>query len=425
MLNDHDHSLISREQAIPGFRYLLQPREIRRLLCRQGAVSDPGELRIGYLRYKPGMNCIARYEFRLGGEQRFAYAKAFSKDALKKLEKARAKANGASPLGPGTVVLEDQRILFSVFPHDSRLRSVGRLADHESRASLLTRLFKTLPGWDAGVFRTLNYKPERRLVARFTNPGGDCATVKFYSRAEFNHVREFRKHLRRVPRVRFPDWIGGSKAHHALAFSWMPGTILRDLPPSERIEAIRKAGAMIARFHLSPQPRFRPQDPALAATRTKALADHLAVLLPEEASHAFDLARALTGWQETLSSPRVPVHGDFYDKQVVVDDHGVAFIDSDNAHAGHPAADIGCFIAHLERNALNPETPDGNVAEFSEALLDGYRDVNPGQDFSRLGLHTAYALFQLIHNPFRDRARDWPGQTRALLNRATRLFEDG
>jgi len=423
VLNGHDESLVNRELAIPGFRYLLQPAELRKLLCRRGALSDPGQMRAGYLRYKPGMNCIARFEFRVGSERRFAYAKAFGADGGIKLQKAREKDSGWSPLGPGTVVLEDQRILFSVFPHDAKLSSVARLGDQDHRSALLARLFKSRPGWEAASIDTLNYKPERRHVARFTNPGGDSATVKFYSDREFDRVREFRKHLQPTENVRFPEWIGGSKAHRALAFEWMPGTILRDLPDAERLAATRRAGATIAHFHRGRQPRFRPQDPALATAQVLALAEDLAVLLPRVGDHARELALALAEWRSGLDDPCAPVHGDFYDKQVVVGDGGLALIDSDRAHLGHPADDLGCFVAHLERNAVNGTRPAVPSGALTEALLEGYAGVNPGQDLSRLGQHAAHALFRLIHNPFRDRAPDWPAQTSALLRRVAALFE--
>lgn len=425
MLNEHDRLLVSREHSIPGFRYLLQPDELRKLLCTQPGVSDPGELKSGYLRYKPGMNCIARYEFEAGGERRYAYAKAFGDDAGEKLAKVREKANGWSPLGPGRVTLNEQQILFSVFPHDSKLHSVERLSAEEARKHLLTRLFKSKSGWESATFETLNYKPERRHVARFMNPDGDFATVKFYSRKEFARVREFHKHFQASPGVQFPDWIGGSKTHRALAFSWLPGVTLRDLKATDIPEATRRAGAAIAHFHAGTQPRFKKHDAVQAARQTIALADNLAMLLPEEAAHARDLARALAEWHEGISGPEVPVHGDFYDKQVVAGNHGVALIDSDNAHIGHPTSDVACFIAHIERHAISGVMPAGAAAARSVALLEGYREVNTAPDLSQLGLHTAFYLFKLIHHPFRDRVQDWPEQTRSLLARATELFEAG
>jgi len=63
-----------------------------------------------------------------------------------------------------------------------------------------------------------------------------------------------------------------------------------------------------------------------------------------------------------------------------------------------------------------------DLGTVTEAFLKGYRNINPGINTSKLNRHIALNLFQLIHNPFRDRAEDWPAQTAELLKRCTELF---
>ena len=368
---ERDHSLIRRETSIPGFGHLLHSSRLAALLESAGGISDMQDLRLDYLRYKPGMNCIARFEILAGGEWSYGYAKAFGADADIKLQKAREQADWSSPLGPGRIMLDTEQILLSFFPNDAKLGSIGRLAEHQSREELLSRIFKSHSGWDEAEFTPLNYKPERRFVARFTNLAGDCAAVKFYSSAEFKKVRKYRKRLRDTEGVRIPTWIGGSKAHRVLAYAWLPGLTLRSHITDRKLAAVEATGEAIAHFHNGSQPGLKRRKPKEIASSLRALAQELAILLPEIQDPANKLARQLAHWWLHRDRPRIPIHGDFYDKQVTAGDGGVALIDIDNAQLGDPLSDIGCFIAHLERNAINQQLDAGDIPPVVSAFLGG------------------------------------------------------
>ncbi len=422
MLAEQDHLLIRRETAIPGFRHLLHPGRLVSLLETGCGIRDLQDLRLNYLRYKSGMNCIARFEFLAGGEWSYGYAKAFGADAGIKLQKAREQPDCSRPLGPGRIMLDTEQILVCFFPNDTKLGSLCRLAEQRSREELLSRIFKSHSGWEEAEFTPLNYKPERRFVARFTNLAGDCAAVQFFSRAEFKKVRKFRKRLRDTEGVRIPAWIGGSKAHHVLAYAWLPGSTLRAHIADRELAAVEAAGEAIAHFHRGTQPGLKDLDHEQMASSLGALARELAILLPELEGPAGKLARQLAQWWLDRDDPRVPIHGDFYDKQVTAGDGGVALIDIDNAYLGDPLSDIACFIAHLERNAINHQMEAGDIPAVASAFLGGYQNIRPGLNMGELNRHIALSLFQLIHNPFRDRAEDWPAQTSALLQRCSELF---
>lgn len=422
MSTEQDHSLIRRETAIPGFRYLLHPDRLAPLLESGCGITGLQNLRLDYLRYKAGMNCIARFEFQDRGEWSYGYAKAFGADAAVKLKKARERPDCRSPLGPGRIMLDAQQILICFFPNDAKLGSLCKLSEQSSREVLLSRIFKSRSGWEEAEYAPLNYKPERRFVARFTNPAGDCAAVKFYSRAEFDMVRKFRKRLRDTEGVRIPAWIGGSKAHHALAYAWLPGSTLRPHIADRQLAVVEAAGEAIAHFHGGTQPGLEHLDHGQMASSLDALASELANLLPELRDPAVRLARQLARWWLDRDDPGVPIHGDFYDKQVTAGDDGVALIDCDNAYLGDPLSDVGCFVAHLERSAINGQMEAADIPAVVSALLRGYQNVRPRLNTGELNRYIALSLFQLIHNPFRDRSEDWPSQTVALLQRCSELF---
>ncbi|MFT5139473.1 MAG: aminoglycoside phosphotransferase (APT) family kinase protein [Lysobacterales bacterium] len=424
MLVEEDFALIQRDTEIPGLSLLLNPDDLRKQMLAKTGLQDPGKLEIEYLRYKPGQSCIARYRFQAGDKEQYAYARAFSIYARTKLDKAREQVAYAGPLGPGRITLEKEQIQFSVFPNDLKLRSVGRLEQIQERQNLLTRLFNPRPGWETATFSHLNYKPERRYVARCTNESGESALIKFYSRTEFSRVRKIQKLLRPGPQTRLSELIGGSKVHHALAFSWLPGNMLRQYLGQQQLLEVVAAGTAIAQFHSQPQLHLKPRAHEHLSLRLLALAQDLGKVLPELASLANQLAANMGQWWVAQDDPAIPLHGDFYDKQLIVDGQSVSLIDMDDAHLGHPLIDLACFIAHLERSAINHHINPKDIGKISEALIAGYKEITPGLNIQPLGRLIAISLFQLAHHPFRDRVPDWPEQTQILVDRCTTLFGD-
>ncbi|MGH7675403.1 MAG: phosphotransferase family protein, partial [Gemmatimonadales bacterium] len=140
-------------------------------------------------------------------------------------------------------------------------------------------------------------------------------------------------------------------------------------------------------------------------------------------------ARRLAGWlaARLVATPddRRPIHGDFYAGQVLLDGDGVTVFDLDRAALGDPTADLGMFIAHLERDALRGALVPDRVAVFAEALLEGYGAVASRPVPARVRLYTAVGLLRLAPEPFRARESDWPGKTGALLARAAAVAEAG
>jgi aminoglycoside phosphotransferase (APT) family kinase protein len=423
MLSDQDRLIVERDRSIPGLGFLLDPARMRELLISSGQCIDPGSLASAYLRYKPGMNCIARYEFTIDGNKHFAYAKAFGPDAGEKFAKAQERDTLPGPLGPGRIVLKPEGILFSVFPNDAKLRSITRLQEASERRSVLGRIFKNRRGWESAEITHLNYKPERRYVAKFSSGEGQHAVVKFYTRAGFERMRKFRKRFQPDPAVQIPEWIGGSKAHLAMAYSWQDGTTLRETNEHTMLNATHAAGLAIAGFHHSRQPGLRSADNAALAARPVSLGDELAFLNPQLATPAVDLAMRLARWQKEQSAEVVPVHGDFYDKQVVVSNDRVCLIDSDCMHLGAPLSDLGCFLAHLEKSAIYGQLSAQTAAAAAIALLEGYESSGSTIDTGSLNREVAFHLFMLIHQPFRDRRPEWPELTEALLSRSAGFFD--
>ena len=420
MLNLHDKSLLNRDEAIEGLQYLLQPELLLQALSGHLDTGVLANARTTYLRYKPGVNCIARIDFKDGT----AYAKAFGENADIKLEKARQRSEIPGPAGPGRVFLDEAGIIFSFFPNDAELTSLARLENPATRANFLARIFKSEPGWDDALYTPLNYKPERRFVAKFTNCKGRSATVKFFTKKGFAAIRNSRKKLNLPDGLTMPEWIGGSKSHRIMAFAWLPGDTLYSKLQSGCIDESRQAGEAIARLHLSQQPALKGGKNKYQLAILDSLASQLGYLMPDISHYADELVRTLGRWWSGRTPERKPVHGDFYDKQIIIKRAQVGIIDIDSAHLGDPVNDLGCFVAHLERRAIEGLLNTTQVDEVKAGLLSGYYSVSPGTDLHELDTFTALNLFQLTHHPFRDRRAGWPEETASLLDRCKQLVKN-
>jgi hypothetical protein len=111
----------------------------------------------------------------------------------------------------------------------------------------------------------------------------------------------------------------------------------------------------------------------------------------------------------TEPQPQVPVHGDFYDGQLLVQ-HGriSAVIDVDTAGRGERADEWATLLAHLSVFGLtNPRARSYG----SEVLAVAERHVDDGD----LRLRTAAVVLGLATGPFRTQQPGWTERTAARI----------
>ncbi len=399
-----------------------------RLLTELGGkldCSQVGDIRLAYLRYKPGMNCLARYELSAGDHTVIAYAKAHGEDAASKMSKSTERTVIDGVLGPGRVVLEDRQIIFSTFPNDAKLASLQCLSNADYRQRLFSRLFGPGSLWQGSTFsRVLNYKPERRYVARLTRADGEPALAKFYSRNGYAKARTISRKLGENREGFYPETIGRSKKHAVIAYHWQPGTTLRQLNIDGKLSLsdLAAAAESLAEFHASGRGGLLPLEPGEQAERLSTLAEQAGILLPHLYQRAERVAQQLAEWVESQAPVRQPVHGDFYDKQAIVCDGHVRLIDLDAVRLDNPLLDLGSYIAHLERHACSHDPAMMDVVTQKETLVNAYRQSAGHVCTEQLDKYIALGLFDLIHQPFRDWTQNWPAQTEQLLERVENLF---
>lgn len=413
-------NLVRRDNPIPGLGLLLDPARLLAELRGHLDTSLIDDIRLDYLRYKPGMNCLARYQLSVNGHTISAYAKAHGEDAGNKIGKSMERPVIDGILGPGRVVLGEPQIIFSTFPNDSKLTSLQCLSDTVYRKRVFSRLFGPDSRWQNSQFgEALNYKPERRYVVRLTRSDNESALVKFYSPDAYAKARTVSRKLAGSRQDFYPETIGRSKKHSAVAYLWQPGITLRQLNNQGKLglSDIEATAESLAEFHASGKQGLSPLRSLEQAERLNALAAHVGVLLPGLEQRAKRVAQQLVQWLDQQTPVRQPVHGDFYDKQAIVNNGTARLIDLDAARLDNPLLDLGSYIAHLERHVDRQGLSMSEVETQKNTLITEYERLTNTIHEDHLNKYIALGLFDLIHQPFRDWSRDWPAETEQLLAR--------
>ncbi len=418
--------LVRRDSNLPGLELLLDPTRLLESLNGHLDAGRVEDIRLDYLRYKPGMNCLGRYQLRVAGSTITAHAKTHGEDAAKKMSKSSERPVVDTVLGPGRVALKQRNVIFSIFPNDAKLASLQSLGNESSRQRLLGRVFGSESNWSHSyVDSVLNYKPERRYVVRLVRENGEAVLAKFYSRSGYARAHSISRKLNRSRNDLYPETVGRSKKYAVVAYHWQPGTTLRQLNIDGQISLpdLTAAVESLAEFHASDGHGLSMPAREGQTGKLHALAGQLGFMLPQLEQRAKSVSHNLSRWwldQKTVSKP---VHGDFYDKQVVINHGKASLIDLDSACLGNPLLDMGNYIAHLEILARSPGVSNVDVGQQKELLIKAYEQLTTGIPMDQLNRYIALSLFALIHHPFRDWVKDWPVQTERLLSRVEALYE--
>lgn len=423
MLSPPEADLVRRDRALPGLATVLDPEALLAALTPAFATAHVRGASVRYVRYKPHTNCLAAYRFELGATPPRVvdvHAKAHRPDAREKLDKARRRAHVPGRFGSGRIVLEDRALVVWAFPNDPHLPAVRRLEDSRARHKLLRRLLPDRSDLWHGTLEPLRYKPERRFVGRLDTASGPQAVLKVHDAQRYARAVSSAAAIRSNGFLGVPRLLGRADRHRVVALEWLPGRplagALRDGGPSR--DAVAAVGAALGALHAQRGALVLPVTPGDEVPGLLALARDIAFLCPPLAVRAQELAGRLAARLRQHDVIPQTIHGDFYAEQVLLTDDGVVIFDLDRAALGDPAADVGTFAAHLERDALQGHLASRRALVLREALLDGYREFTRRPAPAGVDLYTAVALFRLVPEPFRALEPDWPGRMAALLARA-------
>jgi len=426
-----DSDLIQRESFLPGLRVILDDDALLEYLRSTWPQVQWRSLQGRYLRYKPRTNCLVALEAQIIDAQGlwqslWLYAKAFHAEDDSKLEKWQQKPGMSPILGIGRWIWLEKSVKISVLPNDTKLKFLIKLLEPQYQAHTMAKLLpkpKRLP--KTGQLRLLRYKPERRLVAQWGEGATPQALIKAYTPKQYKGALRHAKGFQSQPDLAIAPLIGHRDKHHLLAWDWLSGVPLPDWmsDPGFDKHDLSRVGMALAQLHQQTPGHLKKLTSKSQTQALLDLADWLGFLLPAWRLESIELAHTLSQRLNQLPTITTAIHGDFYADQVLWRDDRIAIIDLDRAATGHPAQDIGNFMAHLERQALWDDRPLDRVRLFETSFLAGYENVGLRISREALQLYTAFGLFLLTPEAFRYRHSNWPQRIQMLLDRIRQILQ--
>lgn len=404
MLSRADCELVARDPDLPGLALVLDPSALLGQLRARWPELALTSLEPSYLRYKPGVSCLAGFAVDVNGAQTWLTFTARRRNATDKLQKVLQKPGVPGLFGSGRGLIRELALTMASFPNDPAIKRLRQVDDAMARQALLTML--GLPR-EAEIV-PLRYRPGRRFVGRVDYEGAPLAQLKLHAPAAFAKSLASAQAFGSNGPLLVPALIGSSQRHGAVASAWLPGA-----PATPDASTARRIGAALAALHRQPAAGLAPLTRKDQQRGAWAIARDVAALIPSLAEFASDLAEQIAAAVES-DAPQVSLHGDCHLEQVLDHDASIALVDFDEAARGPAGWDLGNLLAHL--------AVDGNArvhfANFQAALVDGYRAAGGLVSEHDLAAQTALALLRLATRPFRERRPNWPETIAAILARA-------
>jgi hypothetical protein len=314
---------------------------------------------------------------------------------------------GADVLDDGTT-----RVAVWRWPHDPGLPGVAAAIDRHRVARLLDDL-----GVDGGAvqLRLRAYRPGRRAVVEATGRRGRLfLKVVRTPKVEALH----RLHRELASHLPVPDSLGWTD-DGVLVLPAAPGTTLRELLRSgaSDVPAPATIDVLLDRLPASLLAGTARQGLVAAATHHGGV---VAATLPSAAGQVDDLLGRLDAL-DLPEHPVVPVHGDLYEAQLLVDRGRISgLLDVDTAGAGHRIDDLANLLAHLSVLGLVSTHPKP-IKRYGAAVL-----AHAESRFDRADLRARIAagIVGLATGPFRVLEPRWRANTRRRLDLAA-VWLDG
>lgn len=246
------------------------------------------------------------------------------------------------------------------------------------------------------TLRLRAYRPTRRAVVQVDHP---AATVylKVVSPREATRLDEIHRF---DTGVRTPRTLGVSRDLGIVVLEAVPGETLREAlrRPDAALPAPRRVLALLDDLRI-PDGASAVGGPRRSVRRNARL---VGAILPE-CRHQLDAV--LMEASVAVDAPTVPVHGDFYESQILVTDDRInGLIDLDRTGVGHRLDDVATMVSHLI--AFAPSAPDPlRVAGYAAEIIGVSTEVHDPDDLRR---SVAAGLVGMATGPFRAQANDWP-----------------
>lgn len=367
---------------------------------------------------RPGAGTSIVYSLRHGTTERFIGLSTEVIDAPDGPRLRHLELPVAPTAGPTSTSGVPLRVASWLHPHDPRLPGLA----HAGVASEAERL------WGDGDrltrLRTVTYRPLRRAVfrAEFSTPGPVVATRRVYLKAmrpEPARDLELRHRLLTAAQLPVAPLLG-EVVHGVVATAGMPGeplsTLLRydgagQLDPRALVRLLDRLPDTVLELPHRPSWSDRIERYAGAATTT----------LPGREADIAALTLRLRALIDAHDpGPVVPVHGDFYEANVLISDGDVCgLLDLDSVGPGHRVDDLACLLGHL---AVLPSV-DRGYGGIWETIGRWAQVFAETVDERALYARAAAVAVSLVAGARRPGMTSWTQQAQARLDAAQRLAD--
>ena len=183
---------------------------------------------------------------------------------------------------------------------------------------------------------------------------------------------------------------------------WLCGETLASLIAEPHLprNAMQKVGRLLARLHAHQTTKLPHHTIEQESQKLHQGAEDLIGIVPPIKSLLREVSQTCALQLAQLPRAAVPIHGDCHPQQFVIADSEIALLDLDSAALGHPARDLGNFLAHLEREVLQGAMHRSLCDQLVEELLCGYSKTFSSPNRHAVQTYLASGLLRLAHEPF-------------------------
>jgi ATP-binding cassette, subfamily B, bacterial len=398
-----------RDAALPQLPQLLDSDAMTPVLQRSlGREAPPVDVRLRYLRYKPGTSLLAQYDVCVDGDWREAVAiiaarANLARRAMKPENLALAeKVDGRSPAATPLAYEPELDTMIQWLPLDLSLPALAEPATQ--LAQLLAAGGARLP-LDVGRTQLLGYKPRRRAVLRL-----DGHVLKIYAgEREFARAVLGLEAASGVQSLKTPSLKGVLPALRLTAQPLVVGH-----PPPQALDVAEEAGELLAAVHASrrgtlPGQQLPEVTPAQRLEASAASARLVAALIPRLAPRLEALLERLAA-VTPASDAIVLSHGDFHAGQLLDTGVDFALLDFDEICEASPSLDLATYAAHV---VWGDEGDLEKAAVALDELAEGY-----GHRPSNLTWYLATSILGRSPFPFRYLDESWPERVEGMVEAA-------
>lgn len=345
--------------------------------------------RVGQVSWSPGRSVTVRFDVEVAGGP---------------LEGRQTFIAAAGRIPDGALIIEDDggaRIGVWRFPHDPALPALPSAIDPGEAERVLVDLGGT-PGPVTTHLRA--YRPGRRAVVEVRG-AAERMFFKVVRPKTIERLHQIHRTLADVLPV--PASLGYDDRLGLVVLQAMDGITLREAMARPEVD-LPDPGVVAGLVSDLPHPEgLEPAHSPLE--RAQQMMPMVAALCPELTARLAKLSEGIG--EETLPADR-PVHGDYYESQLmVVNGHIVGILDVDTYGLGRAADDPSTMLAHL--SVWGPISPQPErVRNYGNALLSIWDRLVDPADLRR---RAAAMAFMLATGPFRVQTPNWPEEIAARV----------